>query len=53
MTKAAGDHAPGVVRGGSSSPNVALNVLVALLLTLILLMAYFTISFSYSRRREG
>ena len=44
---------PGVVPQRPSSPNVALNVLVALLLTLILLVAYFTISFSYSRRRAG
>ncbi len=44
---------PGVVPQRPSSPNIALNVLVALLLTLILLVAYFTISFSYSRRRAG
>ena len=42
---------PGVVPQRPSSPNIALNVLVALLLTLIALVAYFTISFSYIRRR--
>jgi capsular polysaccharide biosynthesis protein len=44
---------PGVVPQRPSSPNIALNVLVALLLTLILLVAYFTVTFSYSRRRAG
>ncbi len=44
---------PGVVPQRPSSPNVALNVLAALLLTLVALTAYLTISFSYSRRRAG
>jgi capsular polysaccharide biosynthesis protein len=44
---------PGVVPQRPSSPNVALNVLAALLLTLIGLVAYLTVAFSYSRRRAG
>jgi succinoglycan biosynthesis transport protein ExoP len=44
---------PGVVPQRPSSPNVALNVIAALLLTLIALMAYLTVSFSYRRRRAG
>jgi len=44
---------PGVVPQRPSSPNIALNVLAALLLTLIALAAYLTIAFSYSRRRAG
>jgi capsular polysaccharide biosynthesis protein len=44
---------PGVVPQRPSSPNVALNVLVALLLTLIALVAYLTASFSYRKRRTG
>ena len=44
---------PGVVPQRPSSPNIALNVLAALLLTLIALTAYLTVSFSYSRRRTG
>jgi len=44
---------PGVVPQRPSSPNVALNVLLALLLTLIALAAYLTVSFSYRRRRAG
>jgi uncharacterized protein involved in exopolysaccharide biosynthesis len=42
---------PGIVPQRPSSPNVALNVLAALLLTLIALVGYLTISFSYLRRR--
>ena len=41
---------PGVVPQRPSSPNVALNVLVALLVALIVLAAYLTVSFSYQRR---
>jgi capsule polysaccharide export protein KpsE/RkpR len=41
---------PGIVPQRPSSPNVALNVLAALLLTLVTLVAYLTIAFSYSRR---
>lgn len=44
---------PGVVPQRPSSPNVALNVLVALLLTMIALAAYLTVSFSYRRRRAA
>jgi succinoglycan biosynthesis transport protein ExoP len=44
---------PGVVPQRPSSPNIALNVLAALVLTLVGLLAYLTISFSYSRRRAG
>lgn len=44
---------PGVVPQRPSSPNVALNVLAALLMTLIALVAYLTVSFSYGRRRVG
>jgi succinoglycan biosynthesis transport protein ExoP len=41
---------PGIVPQRPSSPNVALNVVAALFLTLIALIAYFTISFTYRRR---
>jgi uncharacterized protein involved in exopolysaccharide biosynthesis len=41
---------PGVVPQRPSSPNIALNVLIALLLTLMALAAYLTVSFSYRRR---
>lgn len=41
---------PGVVPQRPSSPNVALNVLAAMPLTLMALLAYLTISFSYRRR---
>jgi len=44
---------PGVVPQRPSSPNIALNMIAALLLTLIALLAYLTVSFSYSRRRPG
>jgi uncharacterized protein involved in exopolysaccharide biosynthesis len=44
---------PGVVPQRPSSPNIALNVAAALLITLIALAAYLTVSFSYSRRRPG
>ena len=44
---------PGVVPQRPSSPNIALNVLAALLITAIALAAYLTISFSYSRRQGG
>jgi capsular polysaccharide biosynthesis protein len=44
---------PGVVPQRPSSPNVALNVLVALLVTLVALAAYLTVSFSYQRRRAA
>jgi uncharacterized protein involved in exopolysaccharide biosynthesis len=44
---------PGVVPQRPSSPNVALNVAAALLLTLIALAGYLTIAFSYSRRCTG
>jgi len=44
---------PGIVPQRPSSPNVMLNVFAALLLTLIALVAYLTISFSYLRRRLG
>jgi uncharacterized protein involved in exopolysaccharide biosynthesis len=43
---------PGIVPQRPSSPNVALNVIAALLLTMIGLAAWLTISFSYRRRRE-
>ena len=43
---------PGIVPQRPSSPNVALNVFAALLLTLIAFVGYLTISFSY-RRRPG
>jgi capsular polysaccharide biosynthesis protein len=41
----------GIVPQRPSSPNVSLNVLAALLLTLIALVVYLTLSFSYGRRR--
>ena len=41
---------PGIVPQRPSSPNVALNVAAALLLTLIAFVGYLTISFSYRRR---
>lgn len=44
---------PGVVPERPSSPNIALNMLAALLLTLIALSAYLTVLFSYRRRRAG
>jgi uncharacterized protein involved in exopolysaccharide biosynthesis len=44
---------PGIVPQRPSSPNVALNVAAALLLTLIALVGYLSISFSYHRRRAG
>jgi capsule polysaccharide export protein KpsE/RkpR len=44
---------PGIVPQRPSSPNVLLNVLAALLLTMIALAAYLTISFSYRRRRQA
>ncbi len=44
---------PGVVPQRPSSPNIALNVMVAMLLTLMALAAYLTISFSYRRRRAA
>jgi uncharacterized protein involved in exopolysaccharide biosynthesis len=44
---------PGIVPQRPSSPNIALNVLAALLLTVIALAAYLTVSFSYRRRREA
>lgn len=44
---------PGVVPQRASSPNVALNVAAALLLTLVLLAGYLTVSFSYGRRRAS
>ena len=43
---------PGIVPQRPSSPNVALNVLAALLLTEIAMDAYFTITFSYRWLRE-
>jgi uncharacterized protein involved in exopolysaccharide biosynthesis len=43
---------PGIVPQRPSSPNVALNVLAALLLTLIALTAYLTVSFRYRRRAQ-
>jgi uncharacterized protein involved in exopolysaccharide biosynthesis len=44
---------PGIVPQRPSSPNVPLNVLASLLLTLVALVVYFTISFSYRRRPVG
>ncbi len=44
---------PGIVPQRASSPNVPLNVFAALLLTLIVLAFYLTVSFSYGRRRAG
>lgn len=44
---------PGIVPQRPSSPNVLLNVFAALLLTVIALGAYLTVSFSYQRRREA
>jgi uncharacterized protein involved in exopolysaccharide biosynthesis len=44
---------PGIVPQRPSSPNIMLNVFAALLLTLIALVAYLTISFAYLRRRLG
>jgi capsule polysaccharide export protein KpsE/RkpR len=44
---------PGIVPQRPSSPNVALNVIAALLLTLVALVAYLTVSFSYHRRRAA
>jgi capsule polysaccharide export protein KpsE/RkpR len=44
---------PGIVPQRPSSPNIPLNVFAALLLTLIALAAYLTISFSYRRRPEA
>jgi len=41
---------PGIVPQRPSSPNVALNVLAALLLTVVMLTTYLAISFSYARR---
>lgn len=41
---------PGIVPQRPSSPNIALNVFAAVLLTLIMLVAYLTVSFSYQRR---
>jgi uncharacterized protein involved in exopolysaccharide biosynthesis len=41
---------PGIVPQRPSSPNVPLNVFAALLLTLIALVVYLTVSFSYRRR---
>lgn len=43
---------PGIVPQRPSSPNVPLNVFAALLLTLIALTAYLTVSFSYRRRER-
>ena len=42
---------PGIVPQHASSPNIPLNMLAALLLTLIALVGYLTVSFSYGRRR--
>jgi uncharacterized protein involved in exopolysaccharide biosynthesis len=42
---------PGIVPQRPSSPNVPLNVFAALFLTLIALVAYLTVTFSYRRRR--
>jgi polysaccharide biosynthesis transport protein len=44
---------PGIVPQRPSSPNIPLNVLAALLLTLIALAAYLTVSFAYYRRRQA
>jgi succinoglycan biosynthesis transport protein ExoP len=44
---------PGIVPQRPSSPNVALNVFAALLLTLVALVAYLTVLFSYQRRRAA
>jgi polysaccharide biosynthesis transport protein len=44
---------PGIVPQRPSSPNIPLNVLAALLLTLVALAAYLTVSFSYYRRRAA
>jgi uncharacterized protein involved in exopolysaccharide biosynthesis len=44
---------PGVVPQRASSPNIALNVVAALLLTLIALAAYLTVAFSYGRQRAA
>lgn len=41
---------PGIVPQRPSSPNIPLNVFGALLLTVIALLAYLTVSFSYRRR---
>jgi capsule polysaccharide export protein KpsE/RkpR len=41
---------PGIVPQRPSSPNIALNVAAALLLTLIALAAFLTVSFTYRRR---
>jgi uncharacterized protein involved in exopolysaccharide biosynthesis len=42
---------PGIVPQRPSSPNIALNVGAALLLTVVALVACLTVSFSYERRR--
>jgi uncharacterized protein involved in exopolysaccharide biosynthesis len=44
---------PGIVPQRPSSPNIPLNVIAALLLTLVGLAAYMTISFSYLKRRAA
>jgi uncharacterized protein involved in exopolysaccharide biosynthesis len=44
---------PGIVPQRASSPNLVLNVFAALLLTLVALAGYLTVSFSYRRRRSG
>lgn len=42
---------PGVIPQRPSSPNIALNVCAAFLLTLVALTAYLTVSFSYQKRK--
>jgi uncharacterized protein involved in exopolysaccharide biosynthesis len=42
---------PGIVPQRPSAPNIALNVFAALMLTLVTLVGYLTISFSYRGRR--
>lgn len=44
---------PGIVPQRPSAPNVPLNVFAALLLTLVALVGYLTISFSYRKWRAG
>jgi succinoglycan biosynthesis transport protein ExoP len=44
---------PGIVPQRPSSPNVALNVVAAFLLTMVALTAYLTLSFAYGRRRPA
>ncbi len=42
---------PGVVPQRPSSPNIPLNILATILLTLIAMLAWLTVAFSYGRRR--